>query len=127
MKVDPANPHWEDRDRFVLSKGHAAPVVYSALAEKRLFPEGLASYGAPRRQSPSGPPRYEKTPGIDMTSGSLGNGLSAALGMAIYLNHQKKGVSGLLHPRRRRNSGRAGLGSNPCSARHGHRQSHRDC
>lgn len=90
MKTDPANPHWEDRDRFVLSKGHACPVIYSALAEKGFFPKEWLYTVRSLNSHLQGHPDMRKTPGIDMTSGSLGNGLSAALGMAIYLKHEKK-------------------------------------
>ena len=90
MKIDPNNPQWADRDRLVLSKGHACPVIYSALAEKGYFPkewlETVRSIGS-RLQ---GHPDMKKTPGVDMTSGSLGNGLAAALGMAVYLKHEGK-------------------------------------
>ncbi len=90
MKVDPQNPQWEDRDRFVISKGHACPVVYAALAEKGFFPKEWLTTVRQVGSHLQGHPDMKKTPGIDMTSGSLGNGLSAALGMAIYLKHQKK-------------------------------------
>ena len=90
MKVDPQNPQWEDRDRFVISKGHACPVIYSALAEKGFFPKEWLPTVRRVGSHLQGHPDMKKTPGIDMTSGSLGNGLSAALGMAIYLKHQKK-------------------------------------
>ena len=90
MKVDPQNPQWEDRDRFVISKGHACPVVYSALAELGFFPKEWLTTVRRVNSHLQGHPDMKKTPGIDMTSGSLGNGLSAALGMAIYLKHEKK-------------------------------------
>lgn len=90
MKTDPANPHWEDRDRFVLSKGHACPVIYSALAEKGFFPKEWLLTVRSINSHLQGHPDMKKTPGVDMSSGSLGNGLSAALGMAIYLKHEKK-------------------------------------
>lgn len=83
MKVDPANPQAADRDRFVLSKGHAAPVLYATLAEKGFFPkEELLSL---RRISSrlQGHPSMKDLPGIDMSTGSLGQGLSAANGMAL--------------------------------------------
>lgn len=90
MKVDPQNPHWEDRDRFVLSKGHACPVLYAALAEKGYFPKEWL-YDIRRLNSHlQGHPDMTKTPGVDMTSGSLGNGLGAALGMAFYLRQRGK-------------------------------------
>ena len=90
MKVDPENPQWEDRDRLILSKGHACPVIYSALAEKGYFPKEWLTTVRRINSHLQGHPDMKKTPGIDMTSGSLGNGLSAALGMAIYLKHEKK-------------------------------------
>ena len=83
MKVDPANPKWDDRDRFVLSKGHTAPALYSALALKGFFPfEELKTL----RQHDSrlqGHPDMKGIPGVDMTTGSLGLGISAACGMAL--------------------------------------------
>ncbi len=83
MNVDPKNPKWEDRDRFVLSKGHTAPALYGALAEKGFFPvEDIATL----RRADSylqGHPDMNKVPGIDMSTGSLGQGVSAAAGMAL--------------------------------------------
>ena len=90
MNVDPKHPQWEDRDRFVISKGHACPVIYAALAEKGFFPKEWLPTVRRVGSHLQGHPDMKKTPGIDMTSGSLGNGLSAALGMAIYLKHEKK-------------------------------------
>ncbi len=90
MKNDPENPKWEDRDRFVLSKGHACPVLYSALAEKGYFPKEWLPTVRRVGSHLQGHPDMKKTPGVDMTSGSLGNGLSLALGMAIYLKHAGK-------------------------------------
>lgn len=83
MKIDPKNPAWEDRDRFVLSKGHTAPALYAALALKGYFPrEELAKL---RRVDSflQGHPDMKHTPGVDMTTGSLGLGISAACGMAL--------------------------------------------
>lgn len=90
MKVDPENPMWEDRDRFILSKGHAYAVLYSALAEKGYFPreELLTARGINSRLQ--GHPVLGKTPGVDMVSGSLGNGLSCGLGIAQALKMQGK-------------------------------------
>jgi transketolase len=83
MKIDPANPRWEERDRFVLSKGHACPVLYAALAERGYFDKSLL-YDVRRLNSKlQGHPDMNKTPGVDMTSGSLGNGFSAGLGIAM--------------------------------------------
>lgn len=83
MVYNPKNPTWEDRDRFILSKGHAAPLLYAVLAEAGFFPrEEIATL----RQLGSrlqGHPDMRRTPGVDMTTGSLGQGLSAANGMAI--------------------------------------------
>ncbi|MDD6619486.1 MAG: transketolase [Eubacteriales bacterium] len=82
MKVDPKNPKWEDRDRFVLSKGHCAPGLYSALAYKGFFPvedlKTLRHIGSYLQ----GHPNMNTVPGIDMSTGSLGQGISAAVGMA---------------------------------------------
>ncbi len=83
MRVDPANPKWPDRDRLVVSKGHAAPIVYSVLAMKGYFErERLLTLNANGTSLPSHCD-MKKVPGIDMTTGSLGQGLSAAVGMAI--------------------------------------------
>jgi len=83
MKVDPKNPKWEDRDRLVLSKGHCAPGLYSVLAQKGYFPEdelkSLRHIGAMLQ----GHPDMKHIPGVDMSSGSLGQGISAACGMAL--------------------------------------------
>ena len=83
MKVDPKNPKWEDRDRFVLSKGHTAPALYATLALKGFFdPAEIAKL----RQVDSflqGHPDMKGTPGVDMSTGSLGLGISTACGMAL--------------------------------------------
>ncbi len=83
MRVDPTRPKWKERDRFVLSKGHAAVALYATLAEAGYFPEQeLFSYRQIGGRL-AGHPDMKKTPGVDMTSGSLGIGISAAVGMAI--------------------------------------------
>ena len=82
LRVDPARPDWEDRDRFVLSKGHAAPIYYATLAERGYFPEELLSTCGEIDSCLQGHPDM-RTPGVDMSSGSLGMGLSAAVGMAL--------------------------------------------
>lgn len=83
MNVDPENPKWPDRDRFILSKGHSCPILYSALARKGYFsPDALPTLRS-LDSILQGHPVLGKTPGVDMTSGSLGNGLSIGLGMAI--------------------------------------------
>ena len=90
MNVDPANPKWEERDRFVLSKGHTAPGLYSALAHRGFFPvEDLVKL----RHIDSylqGHPNMNTVPGVDMSTGSLGQGVSVAVGMALGLKHQGK-------------------------------------
>ena len=83
MNVDPKNPKWEDRDRFVLSKGHTAPGLYATLALKGFFPvEDMVTL---RKMGSylQGHPCIQYTPGIDMSTGSLGQGISAAVGMAL--------------------------------------------
>lgn len=83
MNVDPKNPKWDKRDRLVLSKGHAGPALYAALALKGFFDIGLLyTLNKPGTSLPSHCD-MNRTPGIDMTTGSLGQGLSAALGMAL--------------------------------------------
>ena len=83
MNVDPANPRWEGRDRFVLSKGHAAPALYGALALRGYFPmewiPTLRKVDSPLQ----GHPDRKGIPGVDMSSGSLGQGVSCAVGIAL--------------------------------------------
>ncbi|MDD6255497.1 MAG: transketolase [Eubacteriales bacterium] len=83
MNVDPADPEKQDRDRFVLSKGHAAPALYAALAEKGFFPKETLMTLRKLRSILQGHPDKKKVPGIDMSTGSLGQGISAAVGMAL--------------------------------------------
>ena len=83
MRIDPKNPNWPDRDRFILSKGHACPVWYAALAEHGYFDKSHLSTLRRIDSILQGHPDMLKTPGIDMTAGSLGHGLSVGLGMAI--------------------------------------------
>ena len=87
MDVDPSNPRRAERDRFVLSKGHCAPALYAVLAERGFFPteelETLRHIGS-RLQ---GHPNMNDTPGVDMSTGSLGQGISAAVGMALAAKH----------------------------------------
>ncbi len=90
MNIDPANPRWPDRDRFILSKGHACPVWYAALAERGFYDK---SHLATLRRLGSilqGHPDMNKVPGIDMTAGSLGQGLSVGVGMALAARLHKK-------------------------------------
>ena len=90
LNIDPKNPKWDGRDRFVLSKGHTAPGLYSALANRGFFPvEDLKTL----RHIDSylqGHPNMNTVPGVDMSTGSLGQGISAAVGMAIAAKYQNK-------------------------------------
>jgi len=90
MNIDPKNPKWEDRDRFVLSKGHTTPGLYSVLANRGFFPvEDLPTF----RHIDSylqGHPNMNMVPGVDMSTGSLGQGVSVATGMALAAKHTGK-------------------------------------
>jgi len=90
LNIDPKNPKMEDRDRVVLSKGHACPVLYAALAEKGFFEKShlktLRKYGSILQ----GHPDMKKVPGVEMSTGSLGQGLSASVGMALGLKLDNK-------------------------------------
>lgn len=90
MNVDPQNLQWAERDRFVLSKGHAAPVLYAALAEKGFFPREklttLRKLGSPLQ----GHPDMHKLPGVEASTGSLGQGISWAVGMALAARMDQK-------------------------------------
>jgi len=83
MNVDPHNPGWPDRDRFVLSKGHAAPVLYAALAEKGFFPVDELMTLRKLNSRLQGHPSMKHLPGVEFSTGSLGQGLSGANGMAL--------------------------------------------
>lgn len=83
MNVDPQNPQKPDRDRLVLSKGHGAPCLYAALAEKGYFPKEWLDHLRQAGEILQGHPDMKHTPGVDMTTGSLGQGFSAACGMAL--------------------------------------------
>ncbi len=90
MRIDSANPRWPDRDRFILSKGHAAPVLFSALAERGYFPkEELLTFRKINSRL-QGHPDMNKAPGVEMSTGSLGQGMSAAVGMALAGKLDKK-------------------------------------
>ena len=90
LNIDEKNPKWEDRDRLVLSKGHCSPALYACLANRGFFSiEDLKTF----RKLDSylqGHPDMNKIPGVDMTTGSLGQGLSSAVGMAITGKMDKK-------------------------------------
>ena len=83
MRVDPANPKWDGRDRFVLSKGHTAPGLYATLAERGFFPKEELKTLRKTDSRLQGHPDMKGIPGVDMTTGSLGLGISAACGMAL--------------------------------------------
>jgi len=91
LNIDPQNPAWEDRDRFVLSKGHVCPVLYACLAMRGFFSleelSSLRNYGSILQ----GHPDMKRTPGVDISTGSLGQGISCAVGMAIA--HKRDGKS----------------------------------
>lgn len=90
LKVDPENPGWADRDRFVLSKGHVCPVLYTALGLRGFFDR--AALGTLRAEGSilQGHPDMKRCPGIDISTGSLGQGLSAAVGMALAAKRDNK-------------------------------------
>ena len=83
LNVDPAQPRWSDRDRFVLSKGHSSPGLYAALARRGFFDPALLPTFRKSGSILQGHPDMKKIPGVDMTSGSLGQGVSTACGMAL--------------------------------------------
>lgn len=83
MRINPLNPNWPERDRFILSKGHACPVWYTALAHRGFFPQESLLTLRQINGFLQGHPDMKKTPGIDMTTGSLGQGLSCGVGMAL--------------------------------------------
>lgn len=83
MNIDPENPNAKERDRFVLSKGHCAPALYATLARKGYFDKELLKGFRKVESNLQGHPDMKKIPGVDMSTGSLGQGLSAAVGMAI--------------------------------------------
>lgn len=83
LKIDPGNPHWDDRDRFLLSKGHAAAALYSALSRRGFFPEKeLETWGSLHARLQGHPDRI-KIPGVDMSSGFLGHGISIGVGLSL--------------------------------------------
>ena len=87
MNIDPKNPKMENRDRFVLSKGHAAPALYSVLANRGYFDTELLNTLRKIGSILQGHPDMKHIPGVDMSTGSLGQGISAAVGMALYAKH----------------------------------------
>ena len=130
MRIDPANPKWEDRDRFVLSKGHTAPGLYSALAYRGFFPVAdlptlrhIDSYLQGHPNLPTlrhidsylqGHPNMNTVPGVDMSTGSLGQGVSCAAGMGYV--HRQPGPGRFL--RRRHGQSRQVPAQGRCSRLH---------
>jgi len=90
MNVDPENPQMENRDRLILSKGHASPALYSILAQKGFFPEEELKEFRKLGSRLQGHPDLKKLPGVDMSTGSLGQGVSAACGMALASKFKKQ-------------------------------------
>ncbi len=90
MRIDPQNPTWPDRDRFILSKGHACPVWYAALANRGYFDKSHLKTLRKLNSILQGHADMNKTPGVDMTVGSLGQGICAGLGMALGAKQQKQ-------------------------------------
>jgi len=83
LQVRPQDPHWEERDRFVLSKGHVCPVLYSCLALRGYFPMDVVKTLRKEGSMLQGHPDMKRCPGVDISTGSLGQGLSTAVGMAL--------------------------------------------
>lgn len=94
MRIKPEDPDWNDRDRFILSKGHACPTLYAALARKGYFKPGELKTLRSLDSRLQGHPVMKATPGVDVTSGSLGHGLSQGCGMALAL--RRRGSDGLV-------------------------------
>jgi transketolase len=90
MNIDPKNPQWPDRDRFILSKGHASPGFYTVLATRGYFPPSLLDSFDSCDSKLQAHPDMHKCPGVDFSTGSLGQGISVGLGMAIAAEKQKK-------------------------------------
>lgn len=90
MNIDPENPKWEDRDRFILSKGHVCPIQYAALATLGYFDESELDTLRKENSKLQGHPDMKKCPGIDISTGSLGQGLACGVGMGIVAKKDKK-------------------------------------
>jgi transketolase len=90
MRIDPANPQWPDRDRFILSKGHACPVWYAALANRGYFDRAHLKTLRKLNSILQGHADMNKTPGVDMTVGSLGQGICVSVGMALAARVQQR-------------------------------------
>lgn len=93
MKVDPKNPKWPDRDRFVLSKGHACPIQYAALAELGFFDKSVLSTLRKEGSILQGHPDMKKCPGIDISTGSLGQGFTPPVGVNLFTGCGVAGIT----------------------------------
>jgi transketolase len=91
LRIDPANPAWEERDRFILSKGHASAVLYAALSRRGFFPHSELDNWGQLDCPHQGHPDRLKTPGVDMTSGLLGHGVAVGTGLALAARLKKRG------------------------------------
>ena len=101
MNVDPANPQWEERDRLVLSKAHASPALYAALALRGYFPIETVYTYCELGGMLEGHTDMTRTPGLEASGGPLGMGLSVAVGMALGMRYKELPAgAGLLHPGR---------------------------
>ena len=89
LNIRPDQPDWQERDRFVISKGHACPALYSVLARRGYFPEEELWRAKNLHSMLQGHPDMRKTPGVDMTSGSLGNGMATGFGIALGMKYLK--------------------------------------
>lgn len=92
MRIDPKNPAWQERDRFVLSKGHAAPALYAVLADLGYFPRDEIETFRQLGSRLQGHPDKKKLPGLDASTGSLGQGVSIAVGMALGAKLMRSGI-----------------------------------
>ncbi len=90
MRIDPQNPNWPDRDRFILSKGHASALLYSTLARRGFFPASDLDHWGELTCHLQGHPDRLKTPGVDLTSGILGHGIAVGAGLALAANLQSR-------------------------------------
>jgi transketolase len=90
LRIDPGRPAWEDRDRFILSKGHASALLYSALASRGYFPQADLGHWGELGCHLQGHPDRLKTPGVDMTSGILGHGIAIGLGLSLAARLQQR-------------------------------------
>src|SRR5438132_5269876 len=90
LRHDPKNPHWPDRDRFILSKGHAAPVLYAALAQAGYFPHDQIMSLRKLDSPVEGHPNMRRLPGVEASTGSLGQGLSQGVGHALAARIDQK-------------------------------------